>query len=105
LNTVFGIILFISPWLLGFSGEPAAANTWISGALLAGVSAACIVAFAEWEEWVDLAIGLWILASPWILKYPPGSAATKVHLMVGIIGSVLAAAELWKEHHAPSASA
>ena len=105
LNAVFGIILFISPWLLGFATEAAGWNAWLSGALLTGVSIACIAAFAEWEEWIDLAIGLWIIASPWALHYPAGAPGTKVHLMVGIIVSVLAAVELWKEHHAPHVSA
>ena len=73
------------PGLLGFSGETAAWNAWISGALLAAMSARAVVAFAEWEEWIELALGIWILASPWVLKFAAGSSASKVHVMVGAI--------------------
>ena len=30
LNAMFGALLFVSPWLLGFSGEAAGWNAWIS---------------------------------------------------------------------------
>ena len=48
LNLIFGVVLFLSPWLLDFasSGTPAW-NAWISGAVLAGMSLAAIMAFAE----------------------------------------------------------
>src|SRR4051794_1894231 len=53
LNAMFGLLLFVSPWLLGFSGM-GAWNAWISGAVLIAVSMTAITYFAEWEEWVDL---------------------------------------------------
>jgi len=104
INAVFALLLFLSPWLLGFSGEAAAWNAWICGAALAVLSARAVVAFAEWEEWIELALGLWILASPWVLKFAAGSSAGKVHVIVGSIVTLLAAVELWKEH-SPQATA
>ena len=59
INVVFALLLFLLPWTLGFSGETAAWNAWISGALLAAMSARAVVAFAEWEEWTELALGVW----------------------------------------------
>src|SRR5438874_2262291 len=41
LNAMFGLLLFVSPWLLGFSGT-AAWNAWISGAVLVAVSMTAI---------------------------------------------------------------
>ena len=105
INVVFALLLFLSPWMLGFSGETAAWNAWISGALLAALAARAVVAFAEWEEWIELALGVWILASPWVLKFAAGSSASKVHVMVGAVVTLLAAVELWKEHHVPQANA
>jgi heme/copper-type cytochrome/quinol oxidase subunit 3 len=101
INVVFAAILFLSPWMLGFSYEAAGLNAWASGLLLGLVSVLAILTYAEWEEWIDLALGAWILASPWALNFPAGSAATKVHVFIGLIVTVLAVAELWKEHHAP----
>ena len=104
ISAVFALLLFLSPWLLGFSGETGAWNAWISGAALFAMSARAVVAFAEWEEWMELGLGVWILAAPWVLRFAAGSSATKVHVMTGCIVTLLAAVELWKEH-SPQASA
>jgi hypothetical protein len=101
LNAMFGVLLFVSPWLLGFSGETAGLNAWISGAVLVAISMTGIRHFSEWEEWVDLAVGAWILAAPWTLNFPAGSTQVKIHVLAGGIVVILAAVELWKEHHAP----
>jgi hypothetical protein len=102
INVLFAAILFVSPWLLGFSYETAGLNAWASGLLLGLVSVVAILSYAEWEEWIDLAVGAWILGSPWVLGFPAESAATKVHVTIGLIVTVLAAAELWKEHSQPA---
>jgi len=102
LNTMFGLLLFVSPWLLGFSGAGTAAwNAWIGGAVLVAISLTAVTHFAEWEEWIDLAAGAWILASPWTLNFPADSPQVKVHVLTGGIVTILAAVELWKEHHGP----
>jgi SPW repeat-containing protein len=100
LNAMFGLLLFVSPWLLGFSGM-GAWNAWISGAVLIAVSMTAITYFAEWEEWVDLALGAWILAAPWTLNFPADSPQVKIHILSGGIVVILAAVELWQEHHGP----
>jgi len=103
ITMLFAALLFLSPWLLGYGG-PAAWNAWACGAVLCVMAARAVVAFAEWDEWIELAVGLWVLAAPWVLKFPAGSAPTKVHVLVGSIVTLLATVELWKEHHAPRAS-
>jgi hypothetical protein len=99
INVVFAAVLFLSPWLLGFSYTAAGLNAWASGLLLGLVSIVAVLSYSEWEEWIDLALGAWILGSPWALDFPADSAATKVHVMIGLIVTVLAVVELWKEHH------
>ena len=98
INLAFAAILFLSPWLLGFAYEGAGTNAWASAVVLGLFSVVALVSYSEWEEWLDLATGAWILASPWALGFPAQSPATKVHVMVGLIVTVLAAAELWTEH-------
>ena len=103
-SIMLAILLVLSPWMLGFPYETAALNAWASGLVLGLVSVMALLAYSEWEEWVDLGVGLWILASPWVLGFEAGSAASRVHVMAGSVVTVLAAVELWKEHHAdPSA--
>lgn len=103
-SIMFAILLALSPWMLGFPYETAAVNAWASGLVLGLVSVMALLAYSEWEEWVDLAVGLWILVSPWVLGFDAGSAASKVHVMIGSVVTVLAAVELWKEHHAGATS-
>ena len=61
INLVLGAWLFLSPWILGFVSETAAGwNAWLSGIVIAGLAIAAHAAFAEWEEWINLAIGIWV---------------------------------------------
>ena len=54
INLVCGVLLFISPWALRFSGDPVAARTaWVGGIVIGVMAIAALVQFAEWEEWVD----------------------------------------------------
>jgi len=104
-NAVLGIALVLSPWILGFAAETAAAwNAWITGALIALVAIGALVAFAEWEEWVNLVLGIWAIVSPWLLGFATLGAAVWMHVGVGLIVAVLAALELWFARRHPSAA-
>jgi len=66
INLVCGVLLFISPWVLGFSGDQAAAWTgWIGGVVIAVMGLAALAQFAEWEDWVALIAGVLMIISPW----------------------------------------
>jgi hypothetical protein len=97
-NVALGAFLFISPWLFAYGYGPARADAFASGAILVLVSLLAIAAFREWEEWVNLAIGCWILASPWVLEFPHRSG---MHVAVGVGGVVvfLSLLELWLLHN------
>jgi SPW repeat len=97
------VFSFASPWLFGYSGETARIDLWASSALVAAVSIAAIVGFSEWEEWLTFALGIWLVAAPWVL----GFAHTKAMHMCIAAGSVivyLAALQLWLAHYGDSAS-
>jgi hypothetical protein len=89
-----GAFLFLAPWLFGFSYRPARLDTWAIGILLVTASIAALMAFAEWEEWVMVLLGLWLVASPWMLAFPR-AGAMKVDIGVGLLIAYLAALELW----------
>lgn len=73
---------------------PAVQNALISGLVIAGLSVAALAAFAQWEEWLNLLLGLWVLVSPWVLGFQGTTAAT-VHIVGGILVAGLAAIEMW----------
>ncbi len=97
-NLILGSFLFVSPWLFAFGYGPARADAFLCGALLMLGSLAAIAAFREWEEWVNLAIGLWILVSPFVL-YFPHKAGMHVAIFVGAVVTYLALLELWLIHN------
>ena len=39
----------------------------------------------KWEDWLGVALGAWLLVSPWVLGYSVESAATMNALIVGTI--------------------
>ena len=61
---VLAIFLFVSPWLFAFAQGTLRVDAWIGAALVFAISFAALVAFREWEEWINCILGLWIAASP-----------------------------------------
>ena len=86
-NLVLGLWVFASPWVLRHTmaagAETAGAvtgsamwNLYIVGIAIAVLAAAALFAFQTWEEWINLALGAWLFASPWVLGF-----STSVMLM------------------------
>ena len=46
----------------------------------------------QWEDWVGIALGAWLLASPWTLGFADQSAAATMNALV--MGSILVLEEL-----------
>ena len=68
-NLLLAAFLFISPWMFAQANGTAAADLRVSGVAVAILSLAAMLAFATWEEWANLLLGLWLIASPWILGF------------------------------------
>jgi SPW repeat len=61
---------------------------------MAVLSIAAIAAFAVWEEWLNLAFGLILIASPWLLGFQNSDAMT-IDVAIGVTVAALAALEVW----------
>ncbi|MCW2192941.1 SPW repeat protein [Bradyrhizobium elkanii] len=68
-NLVAAIFLLAAPWLFVQANPTAAIDLRISGAAIAIMSLAAIVAFSIWEEWINLVVGCWLIVSPWLLGF------------------------------------
>src|SRR5512141_2335660 len=68
-NLLLAMFLLISPWLFARANGTAAADLRASGAAIATLSLAAMIAFASWEEWANLLLGLWLIVSPWMLGF------------------------------------
>ena len=97
---VLGAFLIASPWLFAFAHGAAGTDVWVSGGAITAAAIAALLMFAEWEEWVMLVGGLWLVLSPFALGF---QHTTAMHLSIGIglAISYLAALELWLRHHGP----
>ena len=93
-NLALGLFLFASPWLLGFAGGVTGDDVWATGILVSLFSLMALVAFREWDEWANLALGAWLIVSPWLLGFPHTRA---MHLTtgVGLVVFYLSGLELW----------
>ena len=85
-NLALGVFLFAAPWLFAMTRETARLESWITGLLLLGVSAGAIVAFREWEEWIRLLAGLWMIVAPFVLGF---THTTGMHVSIATGGAVL----------------
>jgi SPW repeat-containing protein len=99
-NLVLGLWIFASPWALQHtmaSGtESAAANNatmwslYIVGIAVAALAVAAIFAFRAWEEWTNIALGVWLLVSPWVLGFSSSAFLMWNAVIAGALIVVLA---------------
>jgi SPW repeat len=99
-NLALGAFLLVAPWLFAYAYASARTDDWLSGAIVVASSLAALVAFSEWEEWVGIVIGLWVLASPWLLGFQHAKAVP-VNVVVGLLIMFMSALELWLIHYDP----
>jgi SPW repeat len=94
-SLALGAMMFLSPWIFGFAPLPAPTRTaLVTGALISFVSLQTILIFAKWQEWINLVLGSWLVASPWLVGFHTSARAMWVHVTIGIAVAVLAAIEL-----------
>jgi hypothetical protein len=98
---VLAVFLFVSPWLFAFAHGTLRIDTWVCAVVVAVISFVALVAFRDWEEWINCILGLWIALSPWILGFQ-NTAAMVVNVAVGFLVAYLALLELWLIHYGPS---
>jgi SPW repeat len=99
----FGLFLFVSPWLFGYANEVTRIDVWASGAAITAISIAAIFAFSDWEEWLNLLLGLWSIVSPWALGFMH-TRAMLVSIGLGTMVAFVAAVELWLVNYDPGYS-
>jgi hypothetical protein len=71
-----GIWLILSPWVLLFEADTTATRNAVTiGFLIVAAEALTLSVFRVWEEWINVALGAWLLVSPWALGI--GSATAR----------------------------
>jgi hypothetical protein len=98
-NLLLAVVLFASPWFFAHASRTAGIDLWLSSAAIIILSLAAMIAYSTWEEWINLALGLWLVASPWLLGF---AHTTAMHVSVGIGSAIafFAGLELWLRYEA-----
>ena len=96
-NILMGLWIATSPWVLGFPGSHYAAmwNALVVGIAIIVLELVDIDWPAYWEEWLSIALGAWLIASPWMFGFVDNRVGTMSSVASGIIVMVLSASALF----------
>ena len=104
LGMLLGVLIEVSPWFPFSSHDVMNAergtmilNTFVVGMLVFGLGQLEYVALQRWEEVGEIALGLWLIASPFILGYSGDEALRVWHIVLGTIVALLGALQLWQD--------
>lgn len=87
-NVVLGGLLFIAPWVLGYSDEIAPyANHLVLGAISVVVGLLAVVLHRGWE-WVNVVGAAYTIVAIWLYGYEAGAAIGASIVLGGAIGLV-----------------
>ena len=95
INMLAGIWLFISPWVYQtYQSSPSSWNSWIAGALIVLFAAIRMShpMSARAASIVNMLLGIWVFASPWIYGYTNYTGRFVNSLCIGVIVFVLGTA-------------
>ena len=96
-----GLWLAVSPWIAGYAEHQAAtANAVAVGLILALASHfECVAYDAAPAEWLNFAVGVWLICAPFMLEFPASKVATVNSVVVGAFAAALAISALSLEKH------
>jgi len=96
-------LLFVSPWLLDFSGLAIASTlAWVSAIVIALISFAAMRRADLWEEWVILIISAGLIVAPWVLDFRYLNSAGAAFVGVGSFIFAISISDLWGLYRAQS---
>lgn len=90
LTTLIGVWVFLTPNVLPSFFPDAAVtglvpwNHYIVGLAIAATGIAAIIAYQFWEEWIGMLLGLWLVASPWLLGFSNVTSLTVNDVATGV---------------------
>ena len=101
---LIGVLIVVSPWFPVQAQETVDAersvmilNTLVVGMLVFGLAQLEYVALQRWEEVGEIALGLWLIASPFIFGYSGDAMLQVWHATLGGIVVLLGALQLWQD--------
>lgn len=95
-NMILGVWTFMVPWIFTVSSVSPDVmwNFWIVGVVVFFTSFHALDVLKPWEEWVNLAAGIWLFLSPWFFSYTNVDVLQWNAFIVGLIIALDAILEL-----------
>ena len=94
-SMALGVLIVLTSWLIGDGGSQiVAVNTVMVGILVLALAASEFVDLRRWEESLETACGLWLIASPFVFGYAGAGTLRYWHFVLGIAVVLLAVLEL-----------
>jgi hypothetical protein len=91
-----GVLIGLSPWITGQENNSAISwNAVLVGLLVVLLNGLELVDLHRWEETGQIALGVWLIASPFVFAY--GGALAYWHYALGAALVLLAVLELWQD--------
>jgi hypothetical protein len=95
---LLGVVIGLSPWLAGQHGDQAVMwNAVLVGALVLGLAQLEYISLQRWEEAGEIALGSWLVESPYIFGYAGAGDLRYWHFILGAVVALLGALELWQD--------
>jgi hypothetical protein len=86
-----GLWFVVSPWVFGAASPTSAFNNWMAGGMITVFAAMRLTQpGSEFASWVNLFLGFWVIASPWIQAYAFEHNRLANTLITGIVITIAA---------------
>ncbi len=96
LSMILGVVVVLSPaFFQETESGVVTLSTCLTGILIFAVAALEMVGVRRWEEAIELLLGAWLVAAPFVLGYA-GMERT-LHVVIGFAVAALAVFELWQD--------
>ena len=94
-SMILGALIVLTSWMVGdVSGHAVAVNAVIVGILVLALGASEFLDLQRWEEGLETACGLWLIASPFVFGYADAGTLRYWHFALGAAVVLLAVSEL-----------
>lgn len=106
---LLGMLIVLSPWFPTQAGQGVAKevvytdgsyvvlNTFMAGIIVFGLAQLQYVALQRWEEVAEIAVGVWLMASPYMFGYSGEGLLRFYHSSLGGLVVLLATLQLWQD--------
>ncbi|MEN3347508.1 MAG: hypothetical protein V7632_1143 [Bradyrhizobium sp.] len=101
---LLGVLIMVSPWfplqasdVIDVERSHLVLNSFVVGMLVLGLAQLEYVALHRWEEVGSLLLGLWLIASPFVLGYSADQALQAWHILLGALVAIVGALQLWQD--------